>query len=541
MIFRQKSNIREWRIGTKLLALTIPLLITLTLIAGWTVHKRNAVSIQDKLTQRARSLHTQIMADREYYASVIVPRVIKLGGTLGPDYRQVHGQLPLPATFVREVSELTAAAREGYAANLISPWPINKEKGLRDRFHKEAFASLQDNPTGQFFRIDTIEGKPVMRMLMADFASAQSCVDCHNSHPLSPRRDFRLNDLMGGLEIVVPMEQYLAESRQDLLLTVGGGAGLCLLLVGIVAVGTRQIITRPLANLAARMQALAHSKPHPPTSQPSEALGDEVRYLTTAYDRMQGVIAKQQEQLQAVNAQLEEQVLQLRETNEELAAFSYSVSHDLRAPLRAMDGFSRILLEEHSSDMSDDAKRHLHRVRDNAQKMDHLVQDLLALSRLGRQAITMETVEPQQVVRQVLEELQTEQDGRRVAITLNDLPTCQADPSLLKQVYMNLLTNALKFTRHCDLAQITVGYDLDGDRNVYFVKDNGVGFDATYADKVFGAFQRLHRAEDYEGTGIGLAIVKRIILRHGGQVWVASQVNKGTTVYFTLAKGQRHD
>ena len=161
---------RAWKIGTKLMVLIIPLIAVVTILAAWAVHERSTANLQEKLTQRARSLHTQIMADRQYYALVIVPRLIELGGSLGPDYRQVHGRFPLPATFVREVSELTARTRDGYTTNLISPWAINKEKALKDQFQREAFAYLADHPTGQFFSTDTIKGQAVMRVLMADLA-----------------------------------------------------------------------------------------------------------------------------------------------------------------------------------------------------------------------------------------------------------------------------------------------------------------------------------------------------------------------------------
>ncbi|MDA2910342.1 ATP-binding protein [Nitrospiraceae bacterium AH_259_D15_M11_P09] len=536
MLFR-RLNFQNWRVGTKLLVLTVPLLAAVTLVAAWAVHQRNTASIQEKLTQRAQSLHTQIMADREYYASVVVPRIVDLGGGMRPDYHNLRGQFPLPATFVREVSELTAARREGYSVNLISPWPINKDKGLKDQFQRDAFVALQANPTAQFFRTDTIEGKTAMRVLMADYGSARSCVDCHNAHPLSPKRDFKLNDLMGGLEVVLPMDQYIQEGRQELLLTVGGGAGVCLLLVGIVVLGTRQVVTQPLASLARKMQAFTETPGDPSSPEVPKPLGDEVAYLAAAHGRMQEVILRQRTELQQVNARLEEQVVELKATNDELDSFSYSVSHDLRAPLRAMDGFSRILLDEHATAMSDEVQHYLQKVRANAQQMDLLVNELLAFSRLGRQPLTVQAVEPDILVRQALEALRSEQEGRRVKITIGDLAVCKADPALLKQVFVNLLSNALKFTRGCEVAMIAVGCHPDSSTRTYFVKDNGVGFEMQYADKLFGVFQRFHRAEDYEGTGVGLAIVQRIILRHGGHVWAEAEVDRGTTVYFTLSKG----
>jgi len=191
-------RVNNWPIGTKLVALTVPLIIVATLVAAYSVYKRDDAQLHEKLTQRAKTLHTQIMADRGYYARVVVPRLIELGGTVGADYEHVHGRFPLPATFVREVSEDTASHRNGFTANLISPWAINKKKGLRDTFQQEAFAYLMEHPTGSFVRTDRVEGRAVMRVLMADLASAQSCVDCHNAHSQSPKHDFKLNDLMGG-------------------------------------------------------------------------------------------------------------------------------------------------------------------------------------------------------------------------------------------------------------------------------------------------------------------------------------------------------
>jgi signal transduction histidine kinase len=527
----------HWRVGTKLLAFTMPPLVAVILLATWAVYERSATSLEQKLIARAESIQAQIMADREYYASVVVPRILELGGTLAAQYHDVRGVLPLPATFVREASEIVATEHGGYTAQLISPWAINKNQGLKDQFHHDAFAALAMNPDKHFVRINTVEGRAVMRVLMADRASAQSCAGCHNAHPESPRHDFKLHDLMGGLEVIIPVEQYLRESREDLLLTVGGGLGLSLLLVGIVATGTRRVVARPLSQLASRMRSFADPDAGAlSSSAASRPPRDEVGALTATYDQMQAVIVTQRQELQAVNTRLAEQVTDLKAANHELEAFSYSVSHDLRAPLRSMDGFSKILTEEYADGMPEEARHYLERVRENAQKMDHLVSALLALSRLGRQAMAVQTVEPRQLVAEVLGELKEEKNGRRVEITVGELPSCVADGVLLKQVYMNLISNALKFTRTREVAKITVGCRSENGLNTYFVQDNGVGFDMQYVGKLFGAFQRLHRTEEFAGTGVGLATVKRIILRHGGDVLAESEVGKGTTMYFTLTR-----
>jgi signal transduction histidine kinase len=262
--------------------------------------------------------------------------------------------------------------------------------------------------------------------------------------------------------------------------------------------------------------------------------GDELERLAGAFNQMVTAVSEQE-------AQLRLRAEQLQQANSELEAFAYSVSHDLRAPLRAINGFSRILLEEHAPQLSDEAQHYLHLVRDNAQYMGQLVDDLLAFSRLSRQPLKLQRVVCNDLIRQVLVELSREHEGRSVDITSGELPVCQADPVLLKQVFVNLLANALKFTRQRDVAVITIGCREDGGEHVYFVQDNGVGFDMRYASKLFGVFQRLHSSEEYEGTGVGLAIVQRIIHRHGGRVWAEAVVDQGATFYFTLGGDTAHD
>ena len=235
--------------------------------------------------------------------------------------------------------------------------------------------------------------------------------------------------------------------------------------------------------------------------------------------------------------EIQQHSVALEAANKELDAFSYSVAHDLRAPLRAIDGFSRILLEEHAPTLTPEAQHCLNVVRRNSQRMGLLIDDLLAFSHLSRQPLNRQLVKPADLVRQCLDELRAEQQGRRVEIAIGDLPACQADLALLKQVWMNLISNALKYTRKKEVAVIEVGSREQAGAGVFFVKDNGVGFDMQYADKLFGVFQRLHRPEDYEGTGVGLAIVQRVIHRHGGRVWAEAAVNQGATFYFTF-KGE---
>jgi PAS domain S-box-containing protein len=251
---------------------------------------------------------------------------------------------------------------------------------------------------------------------------------------------------------------------------------------------------------------------------------------------------KTQEALRQLNANLEQRVIerttQLEAANKDLEAFSYSVSHDLRAPLRAISGFSKIVLEDHAAGMDADGMRYLNQVEKSAQQMGQLIDDLLTFSRTGRQVFNVQPVITVDVVNAALDDLKAMQENRRVNISVGHLADCEADASLLRQVWLNLLSNALKYTTKCDPAVITIGSRREGETDVFFIQDNGAGFDMKYADKLFGVFQRLHLADDYEGTGVGLALVQRIVQRHGGKVWAEAKLNLGATFYFTLTGGQ---
>ena len=247
---------------------------------------------------------------------------------------------------------------------------------------------------------------------------------------------------------------------------------------------------------------------------------------------------KAQEEICKLNEELEQKVIQrtaqLEAANREIESFSYSVSHDLRAPLHAISGFSGILIEDHYDKLDEEGKRLLNIIKDNIHKMGELIEDILSLSRIGRKEIDLLEVDMHKLARTVFDEIKATVPEREIQFNIKSLPTTYGDEGLLHQVFFNLLFNAIKFTKLRENAVIEVGGYVEGQENVYYVKDNGVGFDMEYADKLFGAFQRLHSDKEFEGTGIGLAIVKRVINRHGGRIWAEGKVNEGATFYFTL-------
>ncbi len=251
-------------------------------------------------------------------------------------------------------------------------------------------------------------------------------------------------------------------------------------------------------------------------------------------------VAQRTEEIRRLNEELERRVVErtaeLAAVNKELEAFTYSVAHDLRAPLRKVDGYCVLLLEDCPTQLDSVANRYLHLVRQGAQQMGRLVDDLLNLSKIGKKELYRRPTPLNSLIELVLNELAPQLSGREIQWQIAALPTVDCDPGLMKQVFVNLLDNAVKYTRPRERAVIQVS-QMETDREqVISVRDNGVGFRMENADKLFGVFQRLHRQEEFEGTGVGLATVQRIIQKHGGRIWAEAEEEKGATFYFTLGK-----
>jgi signal transduction histidine kinase len=348
---------------------------------------------------------------------------------------------------------------------------------------------------------------------------------------------------LGSVELAYSLDDLYADAARYM-----GIAAVVLAVSVLVALLTssrmQRSFSQPIARLAEAAKAVSREKDYSIRVEPARNR-DELGLLIDTFNEMLAQIQIRdvaveagKQQFQKLNEELEQRVLsrtaELEATNKELEAFTYSVSHDLRAPLRRIDGFANLLVEEHGPQLSDEAARYLSRVREGTRQMGQLVDDLLNLARLGRKELNLQVTGLSSIVEGVAGALKPETAARAVEWKIESLPFVECDPALMEVVFTNLLSNAVKYTRPREHAVIEVGSVDENGCRVIFVRDNGVGFSMKYADKLFGVFQRLHRAEDFEGTGVGLATVQRILYKHGGRIWAEAELDKGACFYFTI-------
>jgi len=315
----------------------------------------------------------------------------------------------------------------------------------------------------------------------------------------------------------------------------GGIAVLAILVSSLVAYVLSRILQRqissPILALAETAKAVSDRHDYSVRARPHGA--DELGVLTGAFNHM---LAQIQQQNEVLEQRVRERTAELASANDELEAFCSSAAHDLRTPLRTITGFAEVLLDPRANIPPAEAQRLARMIRDGSGQMTDLINDLLAFSRLGRQPMARQMVDLGQLCREVLAIVEKERGQRHVELRLQPLPAAEGDPALLRVVFVNLLSNAFKYTRPRENAVIEIGATTKADSTVpvYFVRDNGVGFDMSDASKLFGVFQRLHHAHEFEGTGVGLATVRRIIERHGGRIWAEAAPDVGATFFFTL-------
>lgn len=447
-----------------------------------------------------------------------------------------------------------AVRRERGEARFVLLASLNLEKYMQSRSQtlpfRSAVIALMDekgtilswNPDGEKLRGSSVAGSPLHRFARQERQGVHVQRDIEvegvsriwavSALPEFPEAGLRIlvgvskNDLLAAAN--ENLRQALATLAVVLLLAFAGAWALAELAV------RRQIarIGAAVARFGSGDFSARIGKP-----RPRGEIGDLMAALDHAFELMQA----QRDATDRLNAELEhrvtERTAQLEETNKELEAFSYSVSHDLRMPLRHINGYIELLMQESEGALTAEAQRYLKVVIDASRKMGQLIDDLLAFSRMGRTEMNERSVDLDALVQHVILGLEADTRGRNIAWIIPPLPAVQGDPAMLQQAFANLLGNAVKYTRPRDPAQIEIGCSGEEEgRVILFVRDNGVGFEMEYAGKLFGVFQRMHRADQFEGTGIGLANVRRIIARHGGRIWAEAAQDQGATFYFTLRK-----
>lgn len=390
-----------------------------------------------------------------------------------------------PAYMVRQMQQEYSQAF-GIRGHITSLNPLNPAN-VPDAWEGTVLESFERGDHQSVSALAEIDGRPYMRAIMP-MITEFGCLKCH------AHQGYKVGDVRGGISASVPLAPYLEREREVIRVLAGSHIGIWL--VGLAAFFL--LYRRALVRLDERLR-----------------IEQDIRDLNDSLDR-----------------RVRQRTAELERANHELESFSYSISHDLRAPLRAISGFARAVQEDEAARLSSGGKEMLDRIWANTERMGVLIEDMLHFSRIGRAEMSRGNVDMATLARAVVTELKEEYPA--AAVTVADLPPAKGDEAMLRQVWANLIGNALKFSSRRAQPVVEVGCERQGNEDVYFVRDNGAGFDMANAGHLFGVFQRLHGASEYPGTGAGLAIVKRIVERHDGRIWAEAAPEQGATFRFTV-------
>ena len=492
---------------------------------------------------------------REWYAIEAVQRLHVLGIKASGE---TDGVVPLPTLLSSNLGGQLISGRSGERVRLSSEYPFSQADGVEpqmDTFQREALEFLTQYPTQSFYQVDQVDGRQSLRFATAS-RMQEGCVSCHNEKAESPKRDWEVGQVGGIVEVVYPLDSLEKVTRMNWLDSYGmmgvlvilwlGGFGLIVLKLRRVSGELERRVEQRTSDLNKshrQLEVEIHERKvaEDTIRQARDNLEKRVQERTAKLASSNAELIREvaerkraENDIRSLNSQLVQRSAQLEASNKELEAFSYSVSHDLRAPLRGIDGFSQAVLEDYDDKLDDSGRSYLQRVRAASQRMSQLIDAMLNLARLTRADIHTQDFDMSAIVAEILDDLQKMEPEREVTCVVTKDLHATADPKLLRAVLENLLGNAWKFTRQQDVPCIEFGHGQYKGQAAYFVKDNGAGFDMTYSHKLFGTFQRLHAYTEYPGVGVGLATVHRIIQRHGGQIWAEGAVDEGATFHFTL-------
>jgi signal transduction histidine kinase len=472
--------------------------------------------LSDRLIETAAiegtSLYSKALNEfRELYTMEVVDRLAPLGIEAHSEYKSHQGTIPLPATLTIEFGKQLSDGESGLLVRLYSayPFPWRTDGGPRDAYEQEALRTLNEHPDQRFVRFEEIKGKPVLRIATAD-RMKPSCVGCHNSHPQSPKKDWQVWDVRGVLEVVNPLENVMAQRRSGL-------HEIFLVMIGLTGSG--------LLGLSIVMQRFRRT---------ARDLEDKVIERTVELSDAKNQLEVKVDQLQAAERQMAQQAKELARSNTELEQFAYLASHDLQEPLRMVSSFTQLLGKRYRGRLDPDADEFIHYAVDGATRMQQLIKELLTYCRVGSGSQAFVAVNCEEVLAQVFTNLRVAIEESCAEVTHGPLPSVSGNQLHLTQLFQNLISNAIKYRGEAP-PRIHVSATADGGHWKLSVRDNGIGFDREAADQIFLLFGRLQAADRYPGTGIGLAICKKIVELHGGRIWAESQPGQGTTFYFTLA------